>query len=342
MKNWMKLCEMINPFIRKGVDEDIYHTLFESCLKLIFNWDDKNIKHKLPVPMGRETKEADIVLEGNGFGIVVEMKRPTIELGEKEASQLTSYMRFLRYKYGLLIGNKFKIFYDEDINNDDPVEIASFSFDVNNLDGEDFCNILDVAICSDEKLKEFSAERIKRIKIKKEMELLKFDLVKDNGEKIKQIIKDKYINDGLDENNIADILDDINISLTEAEFEYSDTSAIGNNVQKSERTITPAVMAETFYFSRNNSKASLKIQGKNDFVLLRGSKIASIVQSFSTSHANRRKYKHLISPAFETIQDITFSTPSGAASFVSGASDNGWIGWKTSSGKSIDDMITGK
>jgi len=133
---------------------------------------------------------------------------------------------------------------------------------------------------------------------------------------------------------------DVNISLSvyESECDSSDDNP-GNNDPRSGRVITQAVMAEIYYFSRNGSNASLRIQGDNRFVLLRGSKIASVVQPFSTAQGPRNRYRHLISLSFEILQDIVFTTPSGAAAFVSGAADNGWIAWKTSTGKTIDDII---
>jgi hypothetical protein len=350
MENWKKLCSMINPLIEKGVDEDIFHNLFESCLRAIFNWDDDNcIKHKHPVQMGRDKKEADIVLKSDGFGIVIEMKKPSIELGGKEVSQLTSYMRFLRYKYGMLVGNKIKIFYDDDTNNDDPLQIASFSFDVTNKDGIDFCNILDKAVCSNEKLKAFAIDRINRIQTEKEMEKLKSKLVEDEGKMIKQIIREKYISEGYEEKSIDSILNDIVISSDNMKYnrDYGGTDVNDNQRscrgKRKKRSLTQATRAETYHFL----KASLKIKGENEFVLLRGSKLEpegkeSDEKKYKSSKRSREKHKKLISESLETLQDISFESPSGAANFVNRKSNDGWTVWKTSAGKSIDDIITEK
>ncbi|MDR2479666.1 MAG: type I restriction enzyme HsdR N-terminal domain-containing protein [Treponema sp.] len=209
MTNWQKLCEQITPLIGDNVTEDLFHRLFEAALRTIFNWDNSNIHHKMQVPMGRETKEADIVLTDNNYGIVIEMKKPSVILGEKEAGQLTSYMRILGHKFGFLIGQEFCVFYDDDTSSNLPIKVASFGFDANNADGISLCNILDKNICSSEKLKEYAVMRIKRMQTQQEIEQLKTELINNKGEKIKEIIKTKLISDGYDENYIKDIVENI-------------------------------------------------------------------------------------------------------------------------------------
>jgi hypothetical protein len=212
MDNWQKLCEQVIPLIKNNATEDLFHSLFETYLKTIFNWDIGSIRHKMPVPMGRDIKEADIVLVGSNYGIVIEMKNPSVVLGDKEIGQLTSYMRILGYKFGFLIGNEFRVFYDDDTNSGTPIQIASFEFDPNNSDGISLCNILDKSICSNEKLKEYAIMHIKRMETQQKMKQLKTELLNNNGEKIKEIIKNKLMSDGYDENYINDILNNIVIS----------------------------------------------------------------------------------------------------------------------------------
>jgi hypothetical protein len=209
MNNWEKLCTQINPLINRGVDEDLLHLQFESYLKAIFNWDDTDIKHKPSVQIGREKKQADIVLIGNDFGIVIEMKRPDIELDDEAKNQLFGYMRILKYKYGFLIGNKIVIFYDDDTIGEQPLEAARFDFDIKNVDGISLSDILDKSICSNEKLKEYVDTRIKQKKDGEQKEKLKNELLADNSAKIKEILKNKLISDGYNEETICSVLDDI-------------------------------------------------------------------------------------------------------------------------------------
>jgi hypothetical protein len=207
MNNWQKLCEQVSPLIKDDVSEDLFHRLFESYLKTIFNWDS-GIHHKMQVPMGSVPKQADIVLKGSDYGIVIEMKKPSAVLGDNGVEQLTSYMRILRYKFGFLIGNEFRVFYDDGTSST-PIQVASFGFDPTNSDGISLCEILDKNICSNEKLKEYAAMHINRIQTQQKKEQLKAELLKNNGEKIKEIIKNKLISDEHDENYINDIIENI-------------------------------------------------------------------------------------------------------------------------------------
>ena len=211
MNNWQKLCEQLTPLIKNNVSEDLFHSLFESALKTIFNWDSGSIHHKMQVHMGRDIKEADIVLSGNNYGIVIEMKKPLTVLGDKEIGQLTSYMRILGYKFGFLIANEIRVFYDDDTSSKLPIQVASFGYDPNDSDGVSLCNILDKSICSNEKLKEYAIMRIKRMQTQQEMDRLKTELLNNNGKKIKEIVENKLISDGYDENYINDILNNIDI-----------------------------------------------------------------------------------------------------------------------------------
>jgi hypothetical protein len=183
MNNWQKLCEQVTPLIKNNVTEDLFHILFETSLKTIFNWDSDSIQHKMHVPMGRDIKEADIVLASSNFGIVIEMKKPSVILGDKEVGQLTSYMRILKHKFGFLIGKEFCVFYDDDTSSNAPIQIASFEFDPNNSDGISLCDILDKSICSYEKLEEYAITRIKRIQAQQKMKQLKIELLNNSGKK---------------------------------------------------------------------------------------------------------------------------------------------------------------
>lgn len=52
----------------------------------------------------------------------------------------------------------------------------------------------------------------------------------------------------------------------------------------------------------------------------------------------RELYKAKISEDFVLLEDILFNTPSGAASFVCGASTNGNVEWKTSDGITLKEL----
>jgi hypothetical protein len=167
MNNWEKLCRAVKLQIPYIKDERDYHKFFATTLQTIFNWDDDTIKNHVSTTDGKESKEADIVLKkGNNFGLVIEMKDLDINLDDpkKGKDQLQSYMRNFCHSYGLLVGNKMKVFYDKptDGNQKELVEVACFDFNRENDEkAAAFCEILDMNKCSDEALKAYMLERIK-------------------------------------------------------------------------------------------------------------------------------------------------------------------------------------
>jgi len=218
--HWKILCERVNDLIEIGVtNEDPFHNALEKELKNIYNWPPQHIKHKPPVKIGSETKYPDIVLEGDGFGIIIEVKAPGVILGDDQAGQLISYMNnyftdrnSIKCKYGLLIGGEIKVYFQDDPNKK-PQLITSFGFDIDSPDGNALSEILFYDECSDEKLMEYMYIRIKQQKDKEQEKNLKKELLADDGTKIKEILKNKLISDGLDEEIICNILNDIVIKL---------------------------------------------------------------------------------------------------------------------------------
>jgi hypothetical protein len=159
MTKWEQACDFINPLITAKVDENTYQKIFEAILKNFLSWDKKTMQRQAPSQHGRETKRVDIVLNGDGFGIVVEMKKPGEKLDDYAKGQLVSYMRNLVHKYGLLVGDHIKAFYDENgVTN----ETGSFDFNSANPDGTALFEILDRNVCSGERFKEFVLEREKK------------------------------------------------------------------------------------------------------------------------------------------------------------------------------------
>lgn len=81
-------------------------------------------------------------------------------------------------------------------------------------------------------------------------------------------------------------------------------------------------------------------QTNEGFVVLQGSRIRpSFTPSCPSSVKKyREKHKHLIGADHELTEDILFSSPSLAASFVCGASKNGKTEWKTDSGQTLREI----
>ena len=236
MNNWLKICKQITPLIKGNVSEDIFHNAFVSYLETTFNWENANIKSKFPVKMGTTTKEADIVLKGNDFSIVIEMKKPDIMLNNDHEDQLISYMRILGIKYGLLIGNKIKYFYDHD-SNIKPYKITSIDFNPNDEDGKILCEILDYTVCSNDKLYNYSKSKIEKFLKAKRIEDFMRSLERNNFEKIREILSKAALFDEFEEEIKNGVISNMVIHFIK---EISDQipPAIKNNSESHNQNIT--------------------------------------------------------------------------------------------------------
>lgn len=91
--------------------------------------------------------------------------------------------------------------------------------------------------------------------------------------------------------------------------------------------------------SYNYDASCILIDGK--YKLLKYSKISPEIKTYAKNSVrkNRVKFKDFINSEFLLTHDIWFDTPSAAAEFVSGASENGWLKWKDASGVSLSSCI---
>jgi hypothetical protein len=179
---WKKVCERVKELIEEdNIKEEVFHRVFETQLKNSLKWPPNHLKHEISVQIGRETKRADTIMEGDGFGIIIEMKTPIAVLGENDREQLISYMTAyhtarndIRCKYGLLIGKEIEVYFRSEPDKK-PRLVARFGFDVNSSDGNSLGKILMYDKCSEEKLDKFMNEPhdIKRHEIKQPPKPLK-------------------------------------------------------------------------------------------------------------------------------------------------------------------------
>ena len=101
---------------------------------------------------------------------------------------------------------------------------------------------------------------------------------------------------------------------------------------------TESNMPETneYFCSRNNSMAS-GIQTSDGFVVRKGSVLSKSLTKSCPEYVikKREQYKGIVDDSNTLTEDVLFSTPSGASSFVCGASTNGNVEWKTKEGKTL-------
>jgi len=105
-----------------------------------------------------------------------------------------------------------------------------------------------------------------------------------------------------------------------------------------EPLVTAISDEQILYVTRNNSKASGK-RVSDGFVVLKGSLISEHITKSCPEHVLRLRHKHgdkILNNLL--VEDILFSSPSGAAAFVCGGSANGNLEWKNAMGTTLKEL----
>lgn len=107
----------------------------------------------------------------------------------------------------------------------------------------------------------------------------------------------------------------------------------------------PAVSSKVrLFFTKGRGSDAKGIYSDDGFTVLKGSILAgSTVPSFNWA-AKREKLladyaQNTSDGKYELLGDKTFSSPSTAADFCIGSSNNGWIVWKDKDGKTLDAVV---
>lgn len=93
-------------------------------------------------------------------------------------------------------------------------------------------------------------------------------------------------------------------------------------------------------FCKRSGVNATGVRTADGFVVKKGSSISEKTTKSCPEYAlkKRLQYKAQINENYVLQEDILFNTPSGAASFVCGASTNGNVEWKTADGMTLKEL----
>ena len=102
---------------------------------------------------------------------------------------------------------------------------------------------------------------------------------------------------------------------------------------------------ETLFYLTRKIKAAdftVKAVGKptaDGFIVLKGSIISPLVKDVVSDKVKNRRKTVKISEDWVLLEDVTFSSPSGAGEFIIGSTCNGWRLWKNKEGVELKDFV---
>ena len=197
MKNdlWNEICFELNECRKNNALEKDYENAVVNCMMLL-GWKKfkGEIECQYPVQAGHETKYADIVILKDGTEqFAIEIKRPSHILQDQDEKQLFSYMR---------LSQQF------------PESVFSLKISEDNPDGIIFTELFSKETFDGQRLADFCKKQKSRILEKRKIQEEIKRLLSDNtGEIFKDLLRNKYLEEGHSEGWADAILSQIIINV---------------------------------------------------------------------------------------------------------------------------------
>ena len=235
---WKEICFQINK--NKNTSEREFQIIAESIFEKLGWKQYLNEIARPTIPFGAANYGIpDIVIQSNGTKhYVVELKKISMGISERNVAQLISYMRQMQLSFGVLIGNSISIYYDDYFTNKS-IKVVEVQFDSNNKLGPAILQHLSKDSFSKEKFKEFCVNQIEKQSAIKEQEKQIEFLCSEEGI--------KYIKDLLSTEYSEEVINSIKINITNNNIELKTPDL--NPIRKqnpSSKSIDPNFSFETW------------------------------------------------------------------------------------------------
>ena len=199
-EKWNQFVYYLCEAKKNGVEEPEYHLTIEAQLQLLGWMRHKNeICHKPNLSIGNNGHiQPDILIQKDDKKqFVIEVKRPLHTQMAKDRDQLVSYMRQLKLKAGVYIGERIEIFYDQP-DSENAVSVLTIPLELDNKRGARFVELFSKERFSKENIVQFCEERIKELRHQESLNKIKDHLINEAQEQItkgmKMYLMEKYGN----------------------------------------------------------------------------------------------------------------------------------------------------
>ena len=329
---------------KQDVEEESYHFHIENQL-IPLGWAPwrNEIKHKPNLRIGnRKSIQPDILVANNGEEqFVIEVKRPNHVQQSENIEQLESYMRQLKLKVGIYIGERMEIFYDQP-DSRHVVSVLQIPLLLDEKRGSRFVELFSKDSFSKDAIVNFCEERIKEMQRQASLNKIKESLIADAQtqitESLKPYLQDKY-GDSFSEQEIKMMLGTIKFTATATGMSLPEPKLEAVKVSPAE----PKSNSVKCQLTRNANAQGLYDTSDQSLTVLKGSKVNPVhLNKFKEAYKRTReqqlaKYTEEVNGERIVKADVRFDTPSGAAVFCIGGSANGWNTWKDEQGRELNE-----
>ena len=218
-EKWNQFVYYLREAKKNGVEEPEYHSTIEAQLQLLGWMRYKNeICHKPNLSIGNNGHiQPDILIQKDDKKqFVIEVKRPLHTQIAKDRDQLVSYMRQLKLKAGIYIGEHIEIFYDQP-DSENAVSVLTIPLELDNKRGARFVELFSKDRFSKEAIVQFCEDRIKELRHQESLNKIKDHLMTDAQgqitEGMKMYLMEKYGNT-FSESDIVGMLATLSFTAT--------------------------------------------------------------------------------------------------------------------------------
>ena len=266
-EKWNQFVYYLCEAKKNDVDESEYHSTIEAQLQLL-GWMKYNneICHKPNLSIGNNGHiQPDILVQKDDQKLfVIEVKRPSHSKIAKDIDQLVSYMRQLKLKAGIYIGEHIEILYDQP-DNENAVSVLSIPLELDNKRGALFVELFSKDRFSKENIVQFCENRIKEMRHQESLNKIKSHLITDSQrlitEGMKMYLMENYGNTFSD-TDIFNMLASLHFSVTPKDKQIQITKAITVSNKEEYNTTKKKRQYDKTTFSINGGT----FQGKRRFV----------------------------------------------------------------------------
>ena len=343
-EKWKSFVYPLIEDIKQDVEEESYHLHIENQL-IPLGWAPwrNEIKHKPNLRIGnRKSIQPDILVANNGEEqFVIEVKRPNHVQQAENIEQLESYMRQLKLKVGIYIGERMEIFYDQP-DSRHVVSVLQIPLLLDEKRGSRFVELFSKENFSKEAIVNFCEERIKEMQRQASLNKIKESLIADAQtqitESLKPYLQDKY-GESFSEEEIKTMLATIKFTATSTDIHLPEPKADTVKVVPAE----PKKNIIKCLLTRNAKAQGIFNTEDQSLTVLKGSIVNPVhLDKFKEAYKKARdrqlaEYTDEINGERIVKTDVRFDTPSGAAVFCVGGSANGWDAWKDEQGHELDE-----
>lgn len=141
---WNNLCDEITNDEKDNLHESDFQKRISLFIQGALFWSSftDNLREQYKIEFAHTKGFTDIVLLKDGqLQVIIELKKPNHVQDADNIRQLTDYMKVKRCPYGIYIGEKLDLFFDE-LNELEPVLVISIAFTKDNEAGKELLDLL--------------------------------------------------------------------------------------------------------------------------------------------------------------------------------------------------------